>query len=136
MTTVLIVDADDDSRFALEAQLAESNQFERVLSCAGLEEAIGLIRLHCVKVVLVDANEASRSATLQRIKSVDPDMGVVLIQGDSGILSQATLRELGAHAQASRVDTTMDIIASVAKALVTRLRPGGRLLGKFLKDSK
>lgn len=136
MTTVLIVDTDSSSRRALEAQLMESNQFEQVLACAALTDAVRLISLHDVKVVLLDADTARSSDAVPMIKLVNPDMGVVLIQGKNGVLAQSVLRELGAHAQTSRLDATIDIIASVAKALVVRLRPSGRLLGKFLKDSK
>ncbi|HEX4856508.1 MAG TPA: response regulator [Limnobacter sp.] len=136
MTTVLIVDANDESRRALEAQLMDSNQFEKVLSCAAPADALSLIHTHAVKVVLLDADEAEKSPVLQHIKQADPDIGVVLIQGNRGSLTPANLLELGAHAQTSRVAATMDIIASVAKALVARLRPSGGILGKFLKDGK
>lgn len=136
MTTVLIVDGNDDSRLALEAQLAESNQFERVVSCANAADAASLIRMHSIKVVLIEADKAAQPSVLQQLKAANPDIGVVLIQGKSGSIHADTLRSLGAHAQTSRVAATVEIIASVAKALVARLRPGGRILSKLLKDGK
>lgn len=136
MTTVLIVDSDQDSRLALEAQLSASNQFERVLSCAGLPAAERSIDQYSVKVMLIDAEQASQSSLLHQIKANNPELGVVLLQGKTGVLDSATLQELGAHAQTSRLAAPMEIIASVAKALVGRLGPGKRILGKFLKDGK
>ncbi|WP_341237209.1 hypothetical protein [uncultured Limnobacter sp.] len=136
MTTVLIVDSDKDSRLALEAQLIASNQFERVLSCPGLQTAEASIDAYEVKVMLVDAEQASQSPLLQHIKANNPELGVVLLQGKTGVIDSATLLELGAHAQTSRLAAPMEIIVSVAKALVGRLKPGKRILEKFLKDGK
>ena len=132
MTTVLIVDSNKDSRLALEAQLTASNQFERVLSCPGLQLAENSIHQYEVKVMLIDAEQASQSPLLHQIKANNPELGVVLLQGKTGVIDAATLIELGAHAQTS----PLEIIASVAKALVGRLKPSKRILGKFLKDSK
>lgn len=136
MTTVLIVDSDQDSRLALEAQLSASNQFERVLSCAGLPAAERAFDEYSVKVMLIDAEQASQSSLLHQIKAKNPELGVVLLHGRTGVLDTTTLQELGAHAQTSRLATPMEIIASVAKALVVRLKPSKGILGKFLKDSK
>jgi DNA-binding NarL/FixJ family response regulator len=136
MTTVLIVDSDQDSRVALEAQLVASNQFERVVSCASLLLAESFIPQYEVKVMLIDAELASQSRLLHQIKANFPELGVVLLQGKTGVIDSATLLELGAHAQTSRLAAPIEIIASVAKALVCRLKPGTRILGKFLKDSK
>lgn len=136
MTTVLIVDSNQDSRLALEAQLSASNQFERVLSCAGLQHAENLIHQYEVKVMLIDAEQASQSPVLPQIKANNPELGVVLLQGKTGFIDAKTLLDLGAHAQTSRLATPMEIIACVAKALVVRLKPSTRILGKFLKDSK
>lgn len=134
MTTVLIVDPNEETRIALEAQLAESNQFERVLSCSDLNVARGLLSDRKITVILLDAQQAAQSAVLHQIKQANPELGVVLIRDAGGLLDTATLQSLGGHAQASRLAAPMEIIASVAKALVVRLRPGSRILGKFLKD--
>lgn len=134
MTTVLIVDPNEETRLALEAQLAESNQFERVLSCADLHAACGLLTDKKITVILLDAQQAAQSAVLHQIKQANPELGVVLIRDAVGLLDTATLQSLGGHAQASRLAAPMEIIASVAKALVVRLKPGSRILGKFLKD--
>lgn len=136
MTTVLIVDSNQDSRLALEAQLTASNQFERVLSCPGLQLAENSIHQYEVKVMLIDAEQASQSPLLHQIKANNPELGVVLLQGKTGVIDAATLIELGAHAQTSPLAAPMEIIASVAKALVVRLKPSKRILGKFLKDSQ
>jgi DNA-binding NtrC family response regulator len=126
MTTVLIVDSNRDSRLALEAQLIASNQ-----SCHDLQFAESSIHQHEVKVMLVDAEHASQSPMLHQIKANNPELGVVLLQGKTGVIDTATLLELGAHAQTSPLAAPMEIIASVAKALVARLKPGKRILGKF-----
>ena len=136
MTTVLIVDSNKDSRLALEAQLTASNQFERVLSCPGLQLAENSIHQYEVKVMLIDAEQVSQSPLLHQIKANNPELGVVLLQGKTGVIDAATLIELGAHAQTSPLAAPMEIIASVAKALVGRLKPSKRILGKFLKDGK
>jgi DNA-binding NtrC family response regulator len=136
MTTVLIVDPNEETRLALESQLAESNQFERVLSCSGLKSAQAMLKHHEVKVMLIDADQLGKSSTLHEIKASHPEIGVVLVRGNSGVLDSVTLQELGAHAQTSRLAAPMEIVASVAKALVVRLRPGKGLLGKLWKDGK
>lgn len=136
MTTVLIVDSNRDSRLALEAQLVASNQFERVLSCPGLQAAEISIDEYEVTVMLIDAEQARQSLLLRHIKANNPELGVVLLQGKAGVIDSATLLELGAHAQTSRFAAPMEIIVSVAKALVGRLKPGKRILEKFLKDGK
>lgn len=134
MTTVLIVDPNEETRLALEAQLAESNQFERVLSCANLHAASRFLTDKKITVILLDAQQAAQSALLHQIKQSNPELGVVLIRDGGGLLDTATLQSLGGHAQASRLAAPMEIIASVAKALVVRLKPSSRILGKFLKD--
>lgn len=134
MTTVLIVDPNEESRLALEAQLAESNQFERVLSCPDLQSADSFLTDKKITVILLDAKQAARSVLLHQIKETNPELGVVLMRDAGGVLDTATLQFLGGHAQASRLAAPMEIIASVAKALVVRLRPSSRILGKFLKD--
>jgi len=136
MTTVLIVDPNEETRLALESQLAESNQFERVLSCSGLQSVQAMLKQHEVKVMLIDADQLGKSSILHEIKANYPEIGVVLVRGNSGVLDSVTLQELGAHAQTSRLAAPMEIVASVAKALVVRLRPGKGLLGKFWKDTK
>lgn len=136
MTTVLIVDPNEETRLALESQLAESNQFERVLSCSSLKLVQTMLKQHEVKVVLIDVDQLGNSSTLHEIKANYPEIGVVLVQGNSGILDSAKLQELGAHAQTSRLAAPMEIVASVAKALVARLRPSKGILGKLLKDGK
>lgn len=136
MTTVLIVDPNEETRLALESQLAESNQFERVLSCSGLKSVHPILRQHEIKVMLIDAEQLGKSSTLHEIKANYPEIGVVLVQGNSGVLDSATLQELGAHAQTSRLAAPMEIMASVAKALVVRLRPSKGILGKLWKDGK
>lgn len=132
MTTVLIVDPNEETRLALEAQLAESNQFERVLSCADLHAASHYLADKKITVILLDAQQAAQSVLLHQIKQTNPELGVVLMRGAGGVLDTATLLSLGGHAQASRLAAPMEIIASVAKALVVRLRPSSRLLGKFI----
>lgn len=134
MTTVLIVDPNEETRLALEAQLAESNQFERVLSCADLHVANRFLTDKRITVILLDAQQAAQSVLLHQIKQANPELGVVLMRGAGGVLDTATLLSLGGHAQASRLAAPMEIIASVAKALVVRLRPSSRILGKFIKD--
>lgn len=136
MTTVLIVDADEVARLALEIQLTESNQFERVFSCPSLQFAQQAILQHEIKVMLLDAEQASHSPILQHIQASNPELGVVLLQGNAGAINTSILLKLGAHAQTSRMAAPVEIIASVAKALVGRLKPGKRILGKFLKDGK
>lgn len=136
MTTVLIVDPNEQTRLALESQLADSNQFDRVLSCSGMKSVRSLLMQHEIKVILIDADQLGRSASLCEIKTNYPEIGVVLVQGNSGVLDSATLQELGAHAQTSRLAAPMEIVASVAKALVVRLRPGKGILGKLWKDGK
>lgn len=131
MTTVLIVDSNKDSRLALEAQLSASNQFERVLSCPNLQVAESSIHQYEVKVMLIEAEQAGDSPLIHQIKANNPELGVVLLQGKTGVIDTATLLEWGAHAQTSRLASSMEIIASVAKALVGRLKPGKRILGKF-----
>ena len=86
--------------------------------------------------MLIDAEQMGKSSALHEIKANYPEIGVVLVQGNSGILDSTTLQELGAHAQTSRMASPTEIVASVAKALVVRLRPGKGLLGKFWKESK
>ena len=86
--------------------------------------------------MLVDAEQAGQSPLLRHIKANNPELGVVLLQGKTGVIDSATLLELGAHAQTSRLAAPMEIIVSVAKALVGRLKPGKRILEKFLKDGK
>lgn len=134
MTTVLIVDPNEETRLALEAQLAESNQFERVLSCTDLYAANRYLTDKKITVILLDAQQAAQSVLLHQIKQTYPELGVVLMRGAGGVLDTATLVSLGGHAQASRLAAPMEIIASVAKALVVRLRPSSRILGKFIKD--
>jgi DNA-binding NtrC family response regulator len=134
MTTVLIVDPNEETRLALEAQLAESNQFKRVMSCADLHAASRFLADKEITVILLDAQQAAQSALLPQIKEANPELGVVLVRGAGGVLDSATLQSLGGHAQASRLAAPMEIIASVAKALVVRLKPGSRILGKLLKD--
>jgi DNA-binding NtrC family response regulator len=136
MTTVLIVDPNKETRLALEAQLSESNQFDRVLSCANLKTVQLMLNQHEVKVMLVDAEQVGDSSLLHNIKEKNPELGVVLVQGHEGVIDSATLQELGAHAQTSRMAAPMEIVASVAKALVARLKPSKGLLSKFLKDGK
>ncbi|MCR2745050.1 hypothetical protein [Limnobacter parvus] len=136
MTTVLIVDPNKDTRLALEAQLSESNQFERVCSCSSLNAVRPMLQQHGVKVMLVDADQVGDSTLLLSIKDENPELGVVLVQGHAGVIDSATLQELGAHAQTSRMAAPMEIVASVAKALVARLKPSKRILSKFLKDHK
>lgn len=136
MTTVLIVDPNKETRLALEAQLSESNQFDRVLSCANLKTVQLMLNQHEVKVMLVDAEQVGDSSLLHNIKEKNPELGVVLVQGQTGVIDSATLQELGAHAQTSRMAAPMEIVASVAKALVARLKPSKGLLSKFLKDGK
>jgi DNA-binding NtrC family response regulator len=136
MTTVLIVDPNKETRLALEAQLSESNQFDRVLSCANLKTVQLMLNQHEVKVMLVDAEQVGDSSLLHNIKEKNPELGVVLVQGHAGVIDSATLQELGAHAQTSRMAAPMEIVASVAKALVARLKPSKGLLSKFLKDGK
>lgn len=136
MTTVLIVDPNKETRLALEAQLSESNQFDRVLSCANLKTVQLMLNQHEVKVMLVDAEQVGDSSLLHNIKDKNPELGVVLVQGHTGVIDSTTLQELGAHAQTSRMAAPMEIVASVAKALVARLKPSKGLLSKFLKDGK
>lgn len=136
MTTVLIVDSNKETRLALEAQLSESNQFDRVLSCANLKTVQFMLSHHEVKVMLVDAEQVGDSSLLHNIKENNPELGVVLLRGHTGVIDSATLQELGAHAQTSRMAAPMEIVASVAKALVARLKPSKGLLSKFLKDGK
>lgn len=136
MTTVLIVDPNKETRLALEAQLSESNQFDRVLSCANLKTVQLMLSQHEVKVMLVDAEQVGDSSLLHNIKDKNPELGVVLVQGHAGVIDSATLQKLGAHAQTSRMAAPMEIVASVAKALVARLKPSKALLSKFLKDGK
>jgi len=136
MTTVLIVDPNKETRLALEAQLSESNQFDRVLSCANLTTVQLMLNQLEVKVMLVDAEQVGDSSLLHNIKEKNPELGVVLVQGHAGVIDSATLQELGAHAQTSRMAAPMEIVASVAKALVARLKPSKGLLSKFLKDGK
>lgn len=135
MTTVLIVDPDDTARLSLESQLSQSNQFERVLSCASLEQAQSMVSNHAVKVLLVDARQASNSSALKALQASFPELGVVLLQAQGGMVDARTLQALGAHAQTVRMASAMEIVASVAKALVARLKPGKSMLGKFLKDN-
>lgn len=130
MTTVLIIDPDERSRLVLEAQLAQSNQFERVLSCKNLTDASCILQQHEIKVLLVDEAQASRGAELQKIKADHPELGVVLLQGGASSLDTLHLQALGAHAQTSRMASSMEIMASVAKALVARLAIGKRILRK------
>lgn len=136
MTTVLIVDPNEDTRLVLESQLSESNQFDRVLSCKNLALVLPLLQQHEVKVMLIDAEHIDHSSILKEIKASYPELGVVLVQGRAGLIDSSTLRELGAHAQTSRLAAPMEIIASVAKALVARLKPGKGILGKFWKEEK
>lgn len=136
MTTVLIVDQNEDTRLVLESQLSESNQFDRVLSCENLELVEPMLQQHEVKVMLIDAEQVDHPSMLKAIKASYPELGVVLVQGRDGLIDSFTLQELGAHAQTSRVASPMEIIASVAKALVVRLRPSKSILGKFWKDGK
>ena len=136
MTTVLIVDQNEGTRLVLESQLSESNQFDWVLSCESLELVQPMLEQHEVKVMLIDAEQVDHSSMLKELKASYPELGVVLVQGRAGLIDSSTLRELGAHAQTSRVAAPMEIIASVAKALVVRLRPGRGILGKFWKDGK
>lgn len=136
MTTVLIVDQNEGSRLVLESQLSDSNQFDRVLSCENLDMVEAMLQQHEVKVMLIDAEQVDHPSLLKAIKASYPELGVVLVQGIDGLIDSSTLRELGAHAQTSRVAAPMEIIASVAKALVVRLKPGRGILGKFWKDGK
>ena len=136
MTTVLIVDQNEETRLVLESQLSESNQFDRVLSCENFEMVEPMLQQYEVKVMLIDAEQVGHPSKLKVIKASFPELGVVLVQGREGLIDSSTLRELGAHAQTSRVAAPMEIIASVAKALVVRLKPGKGILGKFWKDGK
>ena len=88
------------------------------------------------ELLLIVADQLGKSSTLHDIKASYPEIGVVLVRGNSGVLDSVTLQELGAHAQTSRLAAPMEIVASVAKALVVRLRPGKGLLGKLWKDGK
>lgn len=130
MTTVLIVDPNKDTRLALEARLSESNQFDRVLSCANLNGVQAMLSQHEVKVLLLDAEQLGDAALLHSLKDNNSELGVVLVRGHTGTIDSATLQELGAHAQTSRLAAPMEIVASVAKALVARLKPVKRMLRK------
>ncbi len=134
MTTVLIIDPNESTRSALETQLAQSNQFGRVLVAASWSAARVCLLQHDVKVILIDAQQAQGSAHLKAIKNRHPELGVVLVQDQGEQLDQKTLQALGGHAQTTRLAAPIEIMVCVAKALVAPLKPGKRMLGKFLKD--
>ncbi|MEQ9107970.1 MAG: hypothetical protein RLO04_10930 [Limnobacter sp.] len=136
MTAVLIIDPDKETRLALESQLSDSNQFARVLAFPDLQSASFCLQSGEIRVLLIDAAQAGRSSLIHDIKARYPALGVVLLRDSGGLLDERTLQELGGHAQTTRLAAPMEIIACVAKALVLGLKPGKRILNKFIKDKK
>ncbi|WP_334118398.1 hypothetical protein [Limnobacter sp.] len=136
MTAVLIIDSDKDTRLALETQLSDCNQFDRVLSFPDIQSALSLLYSGEIRVLLIDAAQAGRSSLIHDIKACNPALGVVLLRDNGRLLDEQTLQALGGHAQTTRLASPMEIIASVAKALVLGLKPGKRILQKFIKDKK
>ena len=134
MTIVLVVDPNSDTRYRLQSDLVNSNQFERVLCCEGFAAAKPILESFLVKVMLLDAALAQDQTTLKTIKDEFPALGVVILQDTNITLDLDALQDLGAHAQASRLASPMELMASVAKALVARLRPSTKILRKLLKD--
>lgn len=118
MTTVLIMDSNQAACLDLVAQLSQSNQFEQVLQCDGFASAQALLQRYEIKVILVDVELLRDSSPLHTLKQKHPEIGVVLVQGQAGVVDAAALLKFGAHAQISRLAEPMQIIASVAKALV------------------
>lgn len=136
MTSVLIIDPDRDTRLALETQMSDSNQFDRILAFPDLQSALYSVQSDQVKVLLIDATQAAQSSLIHDMKRNNPALGVVLLRDAGGVLDEKTLQLLGGHAQTTRLASPMEIIACVAKALVLGLKPGKRMIGKFLKNKK
>lgn len=134
MTSILIIDADPARRQSLENQLAATEQFSKVHSCAGFAQAHDLLKVQAISVVLVDRGTAVSDSSLLEIEHAHPNLGVVILQDHLGVLTPENLADLGAHAQASPAASPMELIASVAKALVNRFKPSAKILRKFIKS--
>lgn len=138
MNSVLVVDPDPSSRSRLEAGLAESNQFGMVLSCANLAEVGQHLATQGVSVVLLVQQVAQDQAGLDHIRHSFPHVGLVLLTDSKQQIDQELLVALGMHAQTSATASPLELMVTVAKAMVCRLRPprsvGKKLFGRFMKD--
>lgn len=137
MTSVLVIDPDPVQRGSLEKELKESNQFGRVVSCPGFEQADSLIPEFEVEVVLVDRLAANNKADFSGFQSRHPKVGLVLVQEGGQMPDTAELLALGAHAQTSRLSSPIEKMSSIAKALVARLKPkvqSRKLIKSFFKE--
>lgn len=134
MTSVLVVDPNPDNRRAVQQALTASNQFERVLACPNFDAAERELASAPIEVMLVADSLARSHAVIEALKSRMPALGVVVVREPGDLLDAAGLKALGMDAQTSRSASPMELIASVAKALVASITHSPRHLKKLLKD--
>lgn len=138
MNSVLIVDPDPVSRLRLESGLSESNQFSGVFSCGSLSEVDRFVPVYKVSVIVLVQQLASDQAALDCITQAYPDVGLVLLTDEKQHIDEALLSALGIHAQTSTTASPLELMVTVAKAMVCRLKPPKRmrktLFGRFMKD--
>ena len=132
MTSVLVVDPDQERRLRMEKELQDSNQFGRVYSCEDLLRADALAADEDIKVLLIDRAVAENAPHRQRFKTEHPGMGFVLVADSNQALETQLLNQLGVHALTSSSASPMEHITSIAKALVNRLKP--QVIKRWLKD--
>ena len=122
MTSVLVVDSDNPGRLQLEQELQDSNQFSKVVSCAAFADAPSLVSAHQVEVVLISDSLLAQSKGLEKLKTQCPDLGYVLVKSGEKRSPADLIKSYGLHAQTCRHASPMEHMASVAKALVARVK--------------
>lgn len=123
LTSIVLVDPNHERRLRLEKELLESNQFGRVNSCADLGCVQELVHRQEAQVLLLDRSIADDVAGLDRLRSLNPQLGLVLLTESTQPLGGSFLAQLGLHAEIQRSASPMEWVGGIAKALVNRFKP-------------
>ncbi len=117
--TVLVVEDDEDARFAMAEVLA--GQGYLVLTAGSGHDALGVLRapLSPIDVVIMDVHlpDLTGIELCARLRQLDPDLPVIVCTGAASPEEAAELLRLGARRYFQKPITPDELLASVESAL-------------------
>lgn len=137
--TILIVDAEETARFALQKKLSRSGY--KVVSLEKAEDALYLLKAGDVKVDLVISNVKLRKVDgielLRRVKAMDEPLPVLLLAGQGNMEDVITALRLGVDDFIRKPFEASDVVSSVHSILRRKQEEiMAESFGRFLEYEK
>jgi DNA-binding response OmpR family regulator len=117
--TVLLIEDDDNVRFAMAALLAHEGY--QILTAASAHDALGVLRMpHSpIDVVVLDVHlpDASGIDVCARLRELHPQTSVIVCTGAASPAEGAELLRLGAHRYLQKPISPDELLATVEASL-------------------